>query len=44
VIATYAFQVYANDFTKTDFLLAGPRAKVRIKVIDLSYYQKPMAA
>jgi hypothetical protein len=44
VIASYAFQVYANDVTKTDFLLAGPKAKVRIKVIDLSQYQKPMAA
>lgn len=44
VIASYAFQVYSNDPTKTDFMLAGPRAKVRIKVVDLSYYQKPMAA
>jgi hypothetical protein len=44
VIATYAFQVYSNDYTKTDFMLAGPKAKVRIKVIDLSYYQKAMAA
>ena len=44
VIANYAFQVYSKDASKTDFLLAGPKAKVRIKVIDLSYYQKPMAA
>jgi hypothetical protein len=44
VIANYAFQVYTNDSSKTDFLLAGPRAKVRIKVIDLSFYQKSLAA
>ena len=36
VIAQYAFQVFAEDHAKTDFLLAGPRARVRIKVIDLS--------
>ena len=44
VIAQYAFHVFLNDPTKTDFLLAGPKAKVRIRVLDLSYYQQPMAA
>ncbi|MBC7397367.1 MAG: hypothetical protein H7333_07975 [Bdellovibrionales bacterium] len=44
VIAQYAFQVFTSDSSKVDFLLAGPKAKVRIKVIDLSHYQKPMAA
>jgi len=39
VIALYAFQVYRNDPGRTDFLLAGPRAKVRIKVIDLDQSQ-----
>ncbi len=44
VIAQYAFNVFVNDPSKTDFLLAGPKAKVRIRVLDLSYYQQPMAA
>lgn len=35
VIALYAFQVYSADPSRTDFMLAGPRSKVRIKVIDL---------
>jgi hypothetical protein len=36
VIANYAFQVFSSDPSKTDFLLAGPRAKVRVRIIDLS--------
>jgi hypothetical protein len=44
VIAQYAFQVFSDDPSKTDFLLAGPKARVRIRVIDLSVYQPPMAA
>ena len=44
VIAQYAFQVYLKDPSKTDFLLAGPRAKVRIKVILLDLSQCKNAA
>jgi hypothetical protein len=44
VIALYAFQVFADDPRKTDFLLAGPRARVRIRVIDLSQYEDKAAA
>lgn len=36
VIANYAFQIYCGDPSKTDFMLAGPRAKVRVRIIDLS--------
>lgn len=35
VIAAYAFQVFMEDPAKTDFVLAGPRAKVRIRVFTL---------
>jgi hypothetical protein len=44
VIARYAFQLFSEDPLKTDFLLAGPRAKVRIKVIDLSSQSDRQAA
>lgn len=44
VIANYAFQVFMNDSTKTDFMLAGPKARVRVRVIDLSHLHFPMAA
>lgn len=44
VIAQYAFQVYSNDPAKVDFMLAGPKARVRIRVIDMSKLQFPMAA
>lgn len=44
VIALYAFQVYASDSSKVDFMLAGPRARVRVRVIDLSSLQHSMAA
>jgi hypothetical protein len=36
VIANYAFQIYCSDPSKTDFLLAGPKAKVRVRIIDLT--------
>lgn len=35
VIAGYAFNVYQQDRDKTDFLLAGPKARVRIRVFEL---------
>lgn len=35
VIAQYAFQVFSKDPSKIDFVLSGPRAKVRIRVIQL---------
>ncbi len=44
VIAQYAFQVFMQDQEKTDFLLAGPKARVHIRIIDLSRLDFPMAA
>ncbi len=44
VIAQYAFKIYSSDPNRTDFMLAGPRAKVRIKVIDLNLSQCRNAA
>ncbi len=44
VIALYAFQVFSGDPKKTDFLLAGPKARVRIRIIDLTNYSKKSAA
>ena len=44
VIAQYAFQVFSEDPQKTDFLLAGPKARVRVRVIDLSGYVASSAA
>jgi len=35
VIAQYAFQVYSENPELTDFLLSGPHAQVRIRVIEL---------
>ena len=35
VIAMYAFEIYQSNPSKTDFFLAGPRAKVRIRVIEI---------
>jgi len=35
VIALYAFEIYQNNPSKTDFFLAGPKAKVRIRVIEI---------
>ncbi len=39
IIATYAFQIYTSNPSKTDFMLAGPKAKVRIKIIDLGEFK-----
>ena len=36
VIAGYAFKLYREDPKRTDFMLAGPSAKVRIKIYNLS--------
>lgn len=44
VIAQYAFQIFSADPSKTDFLLAGPRAKVRVRVIDLTHIKEQRAA
>jgi hypothetical protein len=35
VIAMYAFEIYQNNPDKTDFFLAGPKAKVRIRIIEI---------
>lgn len=43
-IALYAFEIYRNNPTKTDFFLAGPKAKVRIRVIELRENQSQGAA
>ena len=32
IIADFAYKVYSEDPTKTDFILAGPSAKVRVRV------------
>lgn len=44
VIAMYAFEIYQNNPTKTDFYLAGPKAKVRIRVIELKEQDASRAA
>lgn len=45
VIAQYAFQVFSKDPSRTDFLLAGPKARVRIRIIQLEKKSfTPMAA
>lgn len=44
VIAMYAFEIYQNDPERTDFYLAGPRAKVRIRVIQLKDQSQDQAA
>jgi hypothetical protein len=44
VIARYAFQLFSEDPKKTDFMLAGPKARVRIRVIDLTSYSENQAA
>ncbi len=36
VIAQYAYQIYLADSQRTDFLLTGPKAKVRIRVIEIA--------
>lgn len=35
VIAEYAFQIYRQDPAKRDFFLAGPVAKVRVRIFEL---------
>lgn len=35
VIAHYAYQIYQNDPSRTDFLIAGPHAHVRIRIFTL---------
>ncbi len=44
VIAMYAFEIYQNDPERTDFYLAGPKAKVRIRVIQLKDQSQDQAA
>jgi hypothetical protein len=44
IIAQYAFQVYVGDRQKTDFFLTGPKAKVRIRVIELPAMASQKAA
>lgn len=44
IIAMYAFEIYRNNPTKTDFFLAGPKAKVRIRVIELQEDKQEGAA
>lgn len=44
VIAEYAFQVYSGDPEKTDFLLSGPKAKVRVRVIQVPARETKLAA
>ena len=44
VIALYAFEVYQNNPSSTDFFLAGPRSKVRIRVIELKDKDSEKAA
>jgi hypothetical protein len=44
VIAMYAFEIYQKNPNKTDFFLAGPKAKVRIRVIEVRDQQKEQAA
>ncbi len=44
VIAMYAFEIFQGNPSKTDFFLAGPRAKVRIRVIELKTKAQNQAA
>ncbi len=36
VIADYAYQIYQTNPARTDFLLAGPRSQVRIRIFSLA--------
>ena len=36
VIANFAYQLYLEDQARTDFVLAGPTAQVRVRVFTLS--------
>lgn len=44
VIALYAFEIFQNNPEKTDFFLAGPRARVRIRVIQVQGASRDQAA
>lgn len=44
IIAQYAFEIFQNNPEKTDFFLAGPRARVRIRVIHVQGMSKEQAA
>lgn len=44
VISNYAFEVYRNDTHKTDFFLAGPRSKVRIRIFEIKLSAHHQAA
>jgi hypothetical protein len=43
VIAQYAFQVYSENPELTDFLLSGPHAQVRIRILELPVEKKGAA-
>lgn len=36
VIAQYAYRLYLENPTRTDFVLASPRAKVRVRIFEIS--------
>ena len=44
VIALYAFEIYQSNKNRTDFFLAGPKSKVRIRVIEIKEKQQEKAA
>lgn len=44
VIATYALQVYLDSPDRSEFVLAGPRAKVQVRVFALQEAQRREAA
>lgn len=44
VIAMYAFEIYQSNPDKRDFFLAGPKAKVRIRVIEIHSGELDQAA
>ncbi len=44
VIAQYAFEIFKADQEKTDFILAGPTAKVRVRVFEAALNPQSFAA
>lgn len=44
VIARYAFEIFRADPDKTDFILAGPKAKVRIRIFETEQASRHFAA
>jgi hypothetical protein len=44
IIAQYAFQIYLADQDKIDFFLTGPKAKVRVRIIDIEKQKLQNAA